>query len=181
MPLPDYEQIRGEQRAFIMALKERRRVFVGSFVSFVFENRDTVWWQIQEMLRAERITREEKVLEEIGIYNEMLPSAGQLSATMFIEIADLNELRTWLPRLVDIEHSVVLRVGGQSIQAAAEEGRSEEDRTSTVHYVRFTVPADLQGALRQGGAELAVEHPHYTFRSTLSEETATALAEDFEG
>lgn len=178
--LPDYEKIRAELRTHIMALKDLRRVFVGPFVSFVFENRATVRWQIQEMVRAEAITREEKVQEEIDIYNEMLPDAGQLSATMFIEISDMGELRAWLPHLVNIEHSVALYIGGEAIKGVAEEGRSEEDRTSTVHYVRFDVPPRLQRALAGDQAEIAVEHPHYTFRTTVTPEGCAALAEDFQ-
>jgi hypothetical protein len=179
MSLPDYEKVRAELRTHIMALKDRRRVFVGSFVSFVFENQETVRWQIQEMVRAEAVTREEKIQEEIDIYNEMLPDAGQLSATMFIEIADMGELRAWLPHLVNIEHSVKLYIGGEAVNGVAEEGRSEEDRTSTVHYVRFNVPPHLQQALANGQVEIAIEHPHYTFRTAVTPESCAALAEDF--
>jgi hypothetical protein len=181
MSLPDYEKVRAELRAHIMALKDLRRIFVGSFVSFVFENRETVRWQIQEMVRAEAVTREEKVQEEIDIYNEMLPEAGELSATMFIEIADMGELRAWLPHLVNIEHSVALYIDGEAVKGVAEEGRSEEDRTSTVHYVRFNVPPHLQAKLANGQADLAVEHPHYTFRTSIPTESCAALAEDFKG
>src|SRR5574342_1085292 len=125
--LAAYEKVREEARQKIIELKKYRRVSVGDKVTLVFENRDTVIFQIQEMMRAEKITDLDKIREEIEVYNELIPGPRELSATLFLEIEDQSQLREELLKFLGIDESVYLKVGDDSIHARFEEGRSKED------------------------------------------------------
>ena len=137
-----YEQVREKFRNDIIDKKKKRRIALGDRVSVVFENRDTVTFQIQEMLRAERITDLDKIREEIAVYNELVPDTDELSATLFLEIEDQSHLREDLLKFLGIDEAVFLKVGERSIQGRFEEGHSKEDKISAVQYVRF--PFDPQ-------------------------------------
>lgn len=181
--IAEYEKIRPDFRRFIIELKKIRRVPVGDILSFVFENRDTVIYQIQEMMRAERMVDEEKIQQEIDVYNELIPAKGQLSATMFIEIDDLERLRETLPRLVDIEKAVYLRIGAEhDIHGEYEPGRSKADTTSTVHYLKFTLTPEQIAAFQDeaNDAYLEVRHPRYRARAKLEGQTRQSLIEDLQ-
>jgi hypothetical protein len=174
-----YEKVRQEFRQGIIEKKKHRRVAVGDRVSLVFENRDTVIYQIQEMLRAERITDLDKIREEIAVYNELVPNAGELSATLFLEIEDQSNLRHELLKFLGIDEAVFLKVGAQSIQARFEEGRSKDDKISAVQYVRFPIDEAAKRAFLAGGpAELIIDHPNYQARAVLSRDSVAALAQD---
>src|SRR6185503_11935896 len=133
-----YETVRDNFRKDIIEKKKRRRLAVGDKVSLVFENRDTVVFQIQEMLRAERITDLDKVREEIAVYNELIPNPGELSATLFLEIEDQAHLREDLLKFLGIDEAVFFKVGGHVVAGLFEEGHSKEDKISAVQYVRFS-------------------------------------------
>ena len=141
-----YEKVRQKFRDEIIEKKRRRRVSVGDKVSLVFENRDTVIFQIQEMLRAERITDLDKIREEIAVYNELVPNPGELSATLFLEIEDQSHLRQDLLQFLGIDEAVALKVGAHVIPARFEDGRSKEDKISAVQYVRFSLGAAAASA-----------------------------------
>jgi hypothetical protein len=177
-----YEKIRGEFRQKIIALKKKRRVAVGDKVCLVFENRDTVIFQIQEMMRAERITDLDKIREEIEVYNGLIPQPGELSATLFLEIEDQSHLRDDLLQFLGVDEAVFFTVGSYKIQARFEEDRSKEDKISAVQYVRFPFSADALAALA-GGAEatLSIEHPNYQARVRLEAETRESLLADLQG
>src|SRR5215470_3580811 len=132
-----YEKVRPEHRQRIIELKKNRRVSIGDKISLLFENRDTVIFQIQEMLRAERISDLDKIRDEITVYNELVPEHSELSATLFIEIEDQTHLRDDLLKFLGIDETVFLQVGPHRIRATFEEGRSKEDKISAVQYVRF--------------------------------------------
>ncbi|MCS6816383.1 MAG: DUF3501 family protein [Blastocatellia bacterium] len=179
--IAEYEKIRDEFRRAIIELKKRRRVQVGDIVTFVFENRETVLFQIQEMMRAERLVHEEEIQREIDIYNELIPGDNELSATMLIEIDDLDVLRQWLPKLVGIEEQIWLRIGDQpAIRALYEPGRSKEDKTSTVHYVRFRLSPEEIRAFRDESlpAVLAITHENYRAEATIPIAVRRSLMED---
>lgn len=178
--LEDYEVGRAEYRRYIATVKAPRRVAVGDIIALTFENRDTVRYQIQEMLRAERIFEPHRIQEELDIYNELLPGPNELSATLFIEIGEQAELRRRLPELIGIEHAVWLDVGPHQVHARGEEGRSNEVKTSTVHYLRFPVPPEVAQALGDLAVpvRLRVDHPHYQATAELSAATRHALVED---
>ncbi len=174
-----YEKVRQQFRDDIIDKKKRRRVAVGDKISIVFENRDTVIFQIQEMLRAERIADLDKIREEIEVYNELIPSPGELSATLFIEIEDQAHLREDLLKFLGIDESVYFRVGAHSIQGRFEEGRSKEDKISAVQYVRFSFDTQAREAFRRGEpAEIVIDHPNYKARAVIASDAQRSLAED---
>lgn len=187
--LAEYEAIREQFRARVIAEKKMRRVQLGPRASAVFENRDTVLLQIQEMLRTERITRPAAVQHEIDTYNELLAGKDELSCTVMIEIADRDEREAFLAAAAGLEKHVWLVVGSQRI-AARTNGRdgAAADRTTAVHYLKFALPARLAEALRgaaSGSAtvthlELAVDHPAYEARAVLPAETILQLGEDLQ-
>ena len=174
-----YEKVREEFRREIIEKKKLRRVSVGQNISLVFENRDTVIFQIQEMLRAERITDLDKIREEIAVYNELIPNPGELSATLFIEIEDQTHLRDELLQFLGIDEAVLFKVGEQQIPGRFEEGRSKEDKISAVQYVRFPFGAAARQAFIAGApAEIVIDHPKYRASKVLSTAVQGSLAQD---
>jgi len=174
-----YEKVRDEFRKDIIDKKKKRRITVGDRVSMVFENRDTVTFQIQEMVRAERIGDLDKIREEIDVYNELIPGRDELSATLFLEIEDQSHLREDLLKFLGIDEAVCLKVGGCTVQGRFEEGRSKEDKISAVQYVRFPFDARARAAFLAGeSAELVIDHPNYQARTVLTAESQKSLAED---
>lgn len=174
-----YEKMRDKFRARIIELKQRRRVSVGDKVTLVFENRDTVIFQIQEMMRAEKIGDLDKIREEIDVYNELVPEPGELSATLFLEIEDQTHLRDELLKFLGIDEAVYLKIGKHSIHARFEGGRSKEDKISAVQYVKFSFSEAVLEALKKGAkAELVIDHPNYRASTPLRPETRESLMED---
>jgi hypothetical protein len=174
-----YEKVRQEFRQAIIEKKKSRRVAVGDKISLVFENRDTVIFQIQEMLRAERITDLDKIREEIAVYNELLPGAGELSATMFLEIENQTHLRDDLLKFRGIDEAVALQVGDHAVRGRFEEGRSKEDKISAVQYVRFSLSGPVRDAFLTGAqAELRIDHPNYQASARLNADQQKSLAAD---
>jgi len=182
MGLPAYEKARERFRQRFIELKKKRRVPVGDKVSLVFENRETVIFQIHEMMRAERITDLDKIREEIEVYNVLIPEPGELSATLFLEIEDQSHLRDDLLRFFGVDEAVFLKIGTRKIQARCEEGRSKDDKISAVQYVKFPFTADERAAFA-GSAEAAllVEHPNYQAQVRLEAETRESLLADLQG
>lgn len=174
-----YEKVRDEFRREIIEKKKLRRVEVGQNISLVFENRDTVIFQIQEMLRAERITDLDKIREEIAVYNELIPNPGELSATLFIEIEDQTHLRDELLKFLGIDEALMFKVGEQRIPGQFEEGRSKEDKISAVQYVRFSFSPEARQALIAGApAEIVIDHANYRASKALSAAVQDSLAQD---
>ena len=181
--LAAYEKIRDDFRQSIIELKKKRRVPVGDKVTLVFENRDTVIFQIQEMLRAERITDLDKVRDEIETYNSLIPEPGELSATLLLEIEVQVNLREELLKFLGVDEAVFLKVGSQdTVRAQFEEGRSREDKISAVQYVRFPVGKELSKSFtdKENEIKLCSDHPNYRAEADLGPETRQSLAEDFE-
>jgi len=179
--LHEYELERPEFRRRVIALKERRRVALGPLMTLVFENRDTVRFQIQEMVRVERIVRPDKIEEEVAVYNELLPRSGEVAATLFIEVTDAAKVQPVLDAFVGLDEPgrLALEIGGRSYPAQFAAGQSREDRISAVHYLRFAPGAEGRAALERGEpAELVVSHAGYDARARLSPETVAELRED---
>jgi Protein of unknown function (DUF3501) len=179
----EYEKVRDAMRQRVMALKRARRVGVGRYLSFVFENRDTVLFQVQEMCRVERITDDDKIQDELDVYNTLLPRPGELSATMMIEIAEQSQIKPILDRFLGIDtgHHLWLHVGREfAIPGDFETGHSDEDKgkLSAVHFVRFAFSPEAISAFRTAELSLAVDHPADRARTKLSEETRAALLSD---
>lgn len=177
-----YERVRDSWRQQAMAARDLHRVRVGPIVSAAFENRLTVLYQIQEMMRAERLVHDADVQAEIDVYSTTLPTAAELSVTLFIELQGDAMLREWLPKLIGIEEAISLDFGAAGASAGiGEEGRHTDETTSAVQYLRFGVSRDQRGVLAAGGpALLRVDHPSYRHESSISPETCRALAADLE-
>ena len=184
-----YEREREEFRTSVIALKKRRRIHVGPFVTLLFENRDTVRFQIQEMARAEKTFTDEGIQTELDIYNPLVPEPGNLAATLFIELTTDADLREWLPQLVGIEGHVVVRIGeGPSatevrctVDPDHEKQLTRDEITASVHYVHFAFSPEQVEAFASGPAALAVDHRAYGHETPLSAENQAELAADLAG
>jgi len=180
--LREYEREREAFRAQVIALKKKRRVAVGPFVTMLFESRDTIRFQIQEMARAERMLTDDAIQTELDIYNELVPDKGRLCATLFIELTSKDELVEWLPKLVGVERSVELRIGDDVVRARPEDAHEQQltrdDVTASVHYVWFDLMPEQVAALTTAPVTLAIEHPEYRHATTLLEDTIEELATD---
>lgn len=166
MPLEAYAKARPEFRAKVIAHKKDRTLQLGKNVTLIFEDELTIRYQVQEMLRVERIFEEEGILDELGAYNPLVPDGSNWKATMLIEYPDENERRTMLAQLIGIEDKVWAQVAGcDRVYAIADEDleRENEQKTSSVHFLRLELSAAMVAALR-GGAALAmgVDHPNYS-------------------
>jgi hypothetical protein len=178
-----YAGMRDDYRKRIIELKRDRRVIVGDRVSMVFENRNTLISQIEEMLRAENLTTDKQIDEEIEVYNAIMPSADSLSATLFLEVPAGTDPRTELDRLIGLDEHLVLHVGTHPIRAAFEEGRGTTERISAVQYCRFPLTPEALADLRKEGTKLRMEidHPGYQHVTECSEAMRASLAADYEG
>jgi hypothetical protein len=181
----EYEKVREDRRRRVIALKQKRRVQVGPYLSFVFENRETLLFQIQEMCRAERIIDDAKVQEEIDVYSALLPRPGELSATLFIEIADKDQIKPVLDRFMGIDtgRRVWFEVGPETtVVGSFEAGHSDEEKgkLAAVHFVRFAFPPEAVGAFRSADVHLVVDHPGARARTRLSAEIKAELLTDLE-
>lgn len=182
LSLEEYERVRQEFRQRIIRLKERRRISVGDLVSLVFENRDTLLFQIQEMIRAEHIVNPERMREEVEVYNQQIPGPAQLSATLLIEITDPARVKPVLDRFhgIDRGQTIGLRVGPYLVYAEMEEGRSKEDKISAVHYLRFQIPDVVKSQMHdlRVPIEILIDHPGYKARAPVPNDMRLALLED---
>jgi hypothetical protein len=181
-----YERDREAFRKEVMALKRRRRIAVGPIVTLVFENRETIRFQVQEMVRAERMLSDEAVQTELDTYNALIPEPGHLSATLFIELTSKDQMMEWLPKLVGIERSVAVELGSgadaEVVMAEPEEGHAaqltRDEVTASVHYVRFALaPAQIE-RFAVGAVSVAVRHDAYQHSTPLGPESIEALLSD---
>ena len=186
--LADYETVRERFRGRIMAEKRNRRVQVGPDVTVIFENRDTALLQIQEMLRTERITRTPAIEHEIDTYNELVPGNDELSCTLMIEIADKARRDAFLQAAIGLEAHVWLVTAGRRLAARSNARGEATDRTTAVHYLKFSIPEAVANTLRavaKGGAtvpsvELQIDHAAYAASSVLGPPTLIELGRDLE-
>lgn len=179
--LHEYEVARPDFRRRVIDLKSRRRVSVGPLVTLVFENRETALFQIQEMLRAERIVDPAKVQDEIDVYNTLLPDRGEVAATLFIEITDESRVKPVLDAFIGLDEGRSLRmeIAGNEYFARFEAGHGREDKISAVHYVRFPLGEKGRAALESAGsARLVLEHGDYRASAELPADTISELIED---
>ena len=178
-----YERERDEFRPHVIEVKRRRRVHLGTIVTFLFENRDTIRFQIQEMARVEKLTTDDDIQVELDIYNPLIPEPGQLCATMFLELTTDDQMREWLPKLVDVERSVVLRLpNGDEVRALVDEqheqGLTRDTVTAAVHYLRFELTPAQVAEFATGPVLLAIDHPAYLEQVELSDTTHAELLTD---
>ncbi len=185
LDIAQYEKTRQEYRAGIIALKKKRRVEVGPMVTFVFENHETVLSQIQEMMRTERIVDEAAIRHEIDTYNQLLPEANELAATMFIEIKDAGRIRDEITKFhgVNTGEHIYLQLGDERIPGDFAAGQSDDRRISAVQYVRFKF-TDIQKQAfisdPASEAKLVIVHPGYHAETRLDGEVREELSRDLE-
>ena len=168
-----YERSRDSFRKWIIELKQRRRLSIGDKVTLVFENRDTVQFQIQEMIRAERIVDPDKLQGELEVYNALLPGDGELSATLFIEITDHAQIERDLNAFngIDRGHTVALLAGRSTVYGQFESGHSKEGKISAVHFVKFRPSSEWIREVDQGArVSIRIEHPAYRREADVSDE-----------
>ena len=180
-PLPVYEQVRDEFRKKVIEEKQHRRVFVGPFMTFVFENRLTVKFQVMEILRAEKVADPAHVAEELEGFNTMLPPPGGLSSTLMVELrGSEEEVKAELARLVGLHRHVHLKIDGARVPAEFDAGRDDGTRIAAVQYVRFPLGALASKLPGARSVALIVDHPHYQHRTELTEQQRRSLAADLE-
>lgn len=179
-----YEAIRREKRAALMALKRRRRMEVGPFATFHFECWETMWYQVQEMLRVER-GGPAQIPGELEAYNPLVPQGRELVATVMFEIDDPLRRPAVLARLGGVEHTAFLRVGTQRVTGTADadaDRTDEKGKASSVQFVRFAFSDAEADAFRAPGTEIVIgfTHPNYGHMAVMPEDVRAALAEDFD-
>ena len=183
MSLEQYAKARKEFRRRVLAHKKDRTVQLGEHVTLVFEDELTMRYQIQEMLRVERIFEEEGIRDELDSYNPLVPDGSNWKATMLIEYPDIEERRLALGKLIGVEDRVWVKVEGQPrVYAIADEDldRENDDKTSAVHFLRFELAAPMKQALKGGAAlSMGVDHPNYSATmGKAGEATARSLLKD---
>ena len=182
--LEEYALQRSEFRAEVIARKRRRQLHLNECATLFFEDFATMKYQVQEMLRVERIFEPAEIEEEIATYNPLIPDGSNWKATFMIEYPDVKERRQALQALKDVEHGVWARVGdGPKLFAIANEDlqRSNEQKTAAVHFLRFELPPEAIAALK-AGAPLAfgIDHEHLKCKATVSAATRTELLQDLD-
>jgi len=182
MTLETYARERPQFRAKVIAHKKHRTVHLGEHLTLVFEDELTILYQVQEMLRIERIFEEEGIQEELAAYNPLVPDGRNLKATMMIEYPDPDERARRLAELIGIEDRVWIQVEGhERVWAVADEDleRENEQKTSAVHFLRFELDEAMVQALKKGaGLAIGVDHPRYTAAVEAPPAVREALAKD---
>jgi len=178
--LESYARVRREYRQRVIEYKRSRRLAVGERVSLLFEDRETLRFQVQEMLFVERITDSEKVQHELDVYNELIPGEGELSATLFIEIGEASRIRAELDRLIGLDEHLLLVVGegDASVTRADFDPRQREaDRISAVQYVRFALSREAAARLCDPAVRAAVhvDHPAYAEQAPIPPDVRASL------
>ena len=178
----EYEKVRNGYRKDIIEYKKHRRIKIGPNLALVFENERTLSFQIQEIMRAERIVHDEKIQEEIDIYNSIMPPKNGLSATLFIEVTQEDRIKPILIQFIGLTtgKTIFLDFDGEKVFAQFEQGREEEDKISSVHYLQFNLDdkqiemlADYNSDLKTG-----IEYNKYSYLVKLSNHTKNSLYQD---
>jgi hypothetical protein len=182
--LEDYAERRSDFRTEVIAHKKHRRVALGANATVYFEDFKTMKYQVQEMLRTERIFEGKDIEEELGAYNPLIPDGSNLKATFMIEYSDADERRKALEALVGVEHKLWLQAGEHArVYAIANEDleRSTEEKTSAVHFLRFELSDESIAAFKAGETVVfGSDHPALTATATLTPEQQQSLAADFD-
>jgi len=184
LPLERYHKERPRMRAEVLEHKRHRQAPIGPNVTLYFEDRVTMRYQVQEMLRTERIFESEAIAEELDAYNPLIPDGTNLKATMMLEYPDVAERRAALERLRDVESCVYVEVGtlGRVFAYADEDiERTDETKTAAVHFLRFELDVAMRAALKSGAPfVLGVDHEQYRHELAASPELCKSLAADFD-
>jgi hypothetical protein len=184
LPIAEYVRRRKEERQRVLALKRRRRIEVGPVATFYFENRDTMWLQVQEMLYIEK-GGPEQIPDELAAYNPLIPNGSELVATIMFEIDDPIRRKNFLARLGGVENTIFIEFADETVVAAPEQDvdrTTAEGKASSVQFVHFPFTRAQIEKFRKVGtrAVLGFKHPSYAHMAVVPEEVRAALAEDFD-
>lgn len=184
LPLEEYAKIRSEHKKKLIPIKKNRRVAIGPFATFYFENYDTMWAQVHEMLYIEK-GGEEQIADELAAYNPLIPNGRELVATFMIEIDDPVRRDFTLRKLGHIEKTIYLSIGGEKIYAAPEQDvdrTTEDGKTSSIHFLHFPLTPEQIKAFKDPAidVQLGIEHDGYPHIAMIKGEVRKALAEDFD-
>jgi len=181
LALADYDRARARLRPLFIHEKERRRLAVGAHITLIFENAQTVWYQVQEMIHTERMAARDAIQHELDTYNELLPDENSLSATMLIEYSEPLERDAALRRLLGLERHLWIVIGDRRARAIFDTRQMNDERISSVQFVRFPVAVNDEQFLefaRAGKCAIETDHPSMAARAAITGVLATALAED---
>jgi hypothetical protein len=177
----EYERERDAFRRHIIDVKKRRRVALGTLMTLVFENTDTMRWQVQEMARVERMLRDEQIEYELETYNAIIPDENELSATLLIELTSDEQLREWLPKLVGIHTAIAIALpDGTEVRGEAEDAErlTREDTTPAVHFLKFRFTPAQVDAFAAGPVRIVSDLPAYREETELSADQRSELLGD---
>ena len=182
MDIIEYEKVRNDYRKEVIDYKVNRRVALGPNITMVFENEKTLSFQIQEIMRAERLVHDEQIQEEIEVYNSIMPPEGGLSATLFIEITDEKKIKSILNDFIGLTDgdNLYFQIESDKIFAKFEEGREEEDKISSVHYIQFYFDSDQKakfGDLSQK-VNIVIDYNKYVYSFPVQDKMRLSLLED---
>jgi len=176
-----WERARNTLRPLFIHEKARRRLSVGSNITLLFENTQTLWYQVEEMLRTEGISAPEAIQHEIDTYNELIPGAGELSATLLIEFPEVHQRDAALKRLPGLERHLWIKLGDSKLAARFDERQMSPERISAVQFIRFPVAidaAEFLGLAERNQIAIQVDHPNLAAEARITGALALALAED---
>ena len=182
MNIIEYEKVRDTYRQDIIAYKKNRRISLGPNVMLTFENEKTLTFQIQEIMRAERLVHDEQIQEEVDVYNTIMPPENGLSATLFIEVVEEAKIRPVLNKFIGLtdRQSLYLDINGEKIYAEFEQGREEENKISSVHYVQFQFSSEQKNNFTDSESKikLGIDYKDYKYTETVPEGLQRSLCED---
>ena len=179
----DYEKQRDTYRSELIDYKKNRRFKLGPNILITFENSKTMKFQIQEMMRAERMVHDSQIEEELNVYNPLIPSGDELSATLFIEITDPEKIRPVLDSFIGLTEgvNVFFEIDGEKVVAEFEEGREKEDNISSVHYIRFPFTEEQKNNFVKDSSSISIiiDYGEYSHSIVLDDNMRNSLADDF--
>ena len=182
MNIIEYEKVRHTYRQDIIAYKKNRRISLGPNVMLTFENEKTLTFQIQEIMRAERLVHDEQIQEEVDVYNTIMPPENGLSATLFIEVVEEAKIRPVLNKFIGLtdHQTLYLDINGEKVYAEFEQGREEENKISSVHYVQFLFSNEQKNNFTDSESEtkLGIDYKDYKYTETVPDGLQRSLCED---
>ena len=185
MNIIEYEKVRQKYRSDLIVYKKRRRIGIGPNITVTFENKRTMKFQIQEMMRAERMVHDHQIEEEVNVYNSLLPKKNELSATLFIEVTDESKIKSILNSFIGLTdgENLYFKIGVSKIPAIFESGREEDDKISSVHYIKFIFNQESISLFKDQNkdVELEVNYKDYVYSVNLDKKTRESLIEDLNG
>ena len=184
LSLEEYDKSRQQIKSDLMLHKKNRSIKIGDNVLILFEDYETIKYQVQEMLRIEKIFKAKDIQEEISAYESLIPDGDNLKATMLIMYTDVNERKVMLNRLFDLENCIWLRIdNSKRIFAISDEDleRSRDEKTSAVHFLRFQLDAkDIEQFKKSNNVIFGIDHKEYNFETKVDDKTIKSLCHDFD-